>query len=194
MQQRATARQYDLFSAKENVPVPRLTVEWTPFWPQLVQNINDLFRKAPPLLSSSVPGQFWPDVFVNRPVPWKDFARSAFFHASLVLFIFMTGRYWFFPQSVALHEPFDNTTLTYYKVDDVLPQVKSAPAPRPQAVKPMKGQPELAKQEVISVPVKADNSEQTIVNPPHPDIVHDTQPLPNLIVSTLTPAPPSAAL
>jgi TonB family protein len=52
----------------------------------------------------------------------------------------------------------------------------------------------LAKQEVISVPVKADNSEQTIVNPPHPDIVRETQPLPNLVVATLTPAPPTAAL
>jgi TonB family protein len=194
MHQRATVRQYDLFSAKENLPVPRLVVDWTPFWSQLLQNISDLFRKELPMLSSSRPGVFWPDVFVNRPIPWKDFGRSVFFHASLVLFFFMTGRYWFFPSHVSVRAPFDSTTLTYYKVDDVLPQVKSAPAIHPRAVKPMKGQPELAKQEVISVPVRADNSEQTIVNPPHPDIIRDTQPLPNLVVSTLTPAPPSAAL
>src|SRR3954471_3422144 len=190
MQQRATAAQFDLFSARKSIPPPRLLVEWQPFWPQLFKNLTDLFRKTPPLFFSSPPGKFWPDVFVNRPVPWGDFARSAFIHAAAVFFFFMTGRFWLFPAPVTVRAPFDNTTLTYYKVDDVLPQVKSSPAPHPRAKIPQRGQPELAKQEVISVPVNADNSEQTIVNPPHPDIVHETQALPNLLVSTAVPAPP----
>src|SRR3954468_20466847 len=116
MHQRATARQFDLFSQTENIPVPRLLIDWAPFWPQLIQNIADLFRKDLPLLSSSAPGRFWPDVFVSRPIPWTDFARSVFFHASRVLFFVMTGRYWFFPSQVTVRAPFDHTILTYYKV------------------------------------------------------------------------------
>jgi len=55
--------------------------------------------------------------------------------------------------------------------------------------------PEFAKQEIISVPPPAaDNSTQTIVNPPHPEILHRDVPLPNIVVSTPTPAPPTLAL
>src|SRR5438270_1747909 len=102
MQQRATAAQIDLFSERKIIPVPRLSVEWQPFWPQFFDNVQDLFRKPPPLLSSSRPGEYWPDVFVSRPVPWKDIARSVFFHAAFVFFFFMTGRYWLFPAPVTI--------------------------------------------------------------------------------------------
>ena len=195
MRQQATAAQFDLFSARKSVPAPRLLVEWQPFWPQFLRNLADIcLREVPPPPLGFAPGKFWPDVFVNQPVSWKDFGRSSMLHAAALFFVVMTGRYWMFPPAVTVREPFDTTTLTYYKVNDVLPQIKSAPAPRPRAKIAQKGQPELAPQNIISVPVLADNAEQTIVNPPHPKILQQTQPLPNLVVSTPTPAPPVAAL
>src|SRR5207248_3157459 len=115
MPQRATAAQIDLFSAQKSIAEPRLLVEWQLFWPQLLRNIADLFRPDIPLRSSSSPGLFWPDVFVSRPVSWKDFWRSVFIHSAAIFFFFMTGRYWLFPPAVSVREPFDNTTLTYYK-------------------------------------------------------------------------------
>ncbi|MEO6119404.1 MAG: TonB family protein, partial [Terriglobales bacterium] len=51
-----------------------------------------------------------------------------------------------------------------------------------------------AKQEIISVPVGPDNSTQTIVNPPHPNVLRQEVPLPNMMVWTNIPAPPVAAL
>lgn len=195
MRQQATAAQFDLFSARKTVDPPRLLVEWQPFWPQFMRNLADICRREAPAPGLPfAPGQFWQDVFVDRPVPWKDFGRSAMIHAAALFFLLMTGKYWMFPPAVTVREAFDSTTLTYYKVNDVLPQVKSAPAPRPRAKTPQKGQPELARQNIISVPVLADNAEQTIVNPPHPKILQQTQPLPNLVVSTPAPAPPVAAL
>ena len=195
MPQQATAAQIDLFSSKDDIAPPCLLVEWQPFWPPFLGNLRDALRRATPTTPLPfAPGKFWPDVFVHQPVSWKDFGRSIFLHSAALFFLLTTGRFWMFPPAVTVRAPFDNTTLTYYKVDELLPQVKSAPAPRPHARVPQKAQPELAKQDVISVPVVADNAEQTIVNPPHPDIVHQTQPLPNLIVSTPTPAPPAAAL
>ncbi len=195
MRQQATAAQFDLFEEKKSITPPRLLVEWTPFWPQFLRNLADAcLRERPQPRLAFAPGRFWPDVFVERPIPWQDFGRSGILHAAALLFILTTGKYWMFPPAVTVSRSFDTTTLTYYKVADVLPQVKSVPAPRPRAKTPQRGQPELAKQEVISVPVKADNAEQTIVNPPHPQIVNQEQPLPDLMVSTVTPAPPTAAL
>jgi TonB family protein len=195
MRQQATAPQFDLFSERKAVAPPRLLVDWQPFWPQFLRNLADACLREPlPVPLAFAPGRFWPDVFVDRPIPWKDFGRSAILHSAALLLILTTGKFWIFPATVTVRQAFDNTTLTYYKVDDVLPQVKSAPALRPRAKTPQKGQPELAKQEVISVPANADNAEQTIVNPPHPQIVNQTQPLPDLLVSTVVPAPPVAAL
>ncbi len=195
MQQRATAAQIDLFSPRKTVAAPRLLVEWQSFWPYLFDNIADLILPPPPPLAlTSAPGEYWDDVFVRRPVSWKDFGRSIFLHAAMIFFVVMTGAYWMFPPKVTMHDPYEHTTISYYKMDEYLPEVKTPPAPRPKAIKPQKAQPVLAKQHVISVPVRADNSEQTIVNPPHPDILHQTQPLPNMVANTPNPAPPVAAL
>src|SRR5438876_762124 len=132
MPERATAAQIELFATSKSDAGPRLLVKWERFWPHLLDNIADLILPPPPPLAiTSWPGVYWPDVFVSRPVSWKDFGRSAFIHAAVLLFVFMTGKYWMFPAKVTTHDPYDHTTISYYKVDDLLPQVKTPPAPRP---------------------------------------------------------------
>jgi TonB family protein len=174
---------------------PSLLVNWQPWWPHFLNNIADLFRAAPPpIRAQCAPDKFWPDVFVNRPLPWKNFLQSGFFHGAVILFVLTTGRLWLFPPTAVIEDPYQNTTLTYYRVDELLPAVKSAPAPAPREKAPQKGQPEFARQEIISVPAAADNSTQTIVNPPHPEILRREVALPNIVVSTPAPAPPTLAL
>lgn len=178
---------------EQRARTPALLVEWQPWWPQFLNNIADIFRPPPPELQlMSKPGEVSPDYFVERPLPWKDFGHSGFLHAAAILFIFTTGRFWLTPPQTVLEDPYQHTTLSYYKVDDLLPALKSAPAPRKQIAQ--KGQPEFAKQQIISVPAAADNSTQTIINPPHPEILHRDVPLPNIVVSTATPAVPTLAL
>lgn len=173
----------------------RLLVQWQPWWPQFLNNIADLFRRQPAFAApTSTPGKFWPDVFVERPMPWRNFGQSGLLHAAAILFIVTTGRFWLSRSQTVLEDPYQHTNLSYYKVDDLLPAVRSAPAPPQQIVHPHKGEPEFARQEIISVPPAADNSAQTIINPPHPNILRKDVPLPNIVVSTPAPAPPTISL
>src|SRR5438552_596941 len=68
-----------------------LLVKWTPFWPSFIENVLDeiLRREPPPLRLSSKPSAFWPDVFVSRPFPWKNFAESIVLHVGAVAAIFL---------------------------------------------------------------------------------------------------------
>jgi TonB family protein len=196
MQQALKFSQPETYLKKANPPaLSRLLVQWQPWWPQFLDNIADLFRPPPPPIAlTSRPGDFWPDVFVRRPMPWRNFGQSGFLHAAAILFIITTGRFWFGPPQPIVEDPYEHTTLSYYKVDDLLPALETAPAPAAKPKIARKGQPEFSRQEIISVPAAADNSTQTIINPPHPDILRKEVPLPNIMVSAPAPAPPTISL
>lgn len=173
---------------------PGLLVPWPPFWPSFWENLKDtlLRRSPPPIAVTSRPAVFWDDVFVNRPLPWNNFAQSGALHLGLIVLIYSTGHLWMARQPRLQEDRLTHTSITYYDVAEELPALTPPPAPRPR--QPRRGEPELAKQEIISVPIGADNSTQTIVNPPHPHILRQEVPLPNMMVWTNVPAPPVASL
>jgi len=164
---------------------PRLLLiyDWTPFWPQLKENLFDTLRGNPldEINERSPKGAFWPDVFVERPPVWERIVPSAFIHALTISFIF--GSSFWVNREARLIYPDTHKTISYYDVSDYLPPIKSEAAPTP-ARAARKGQPALAKQEIISVPAAPDNSTQTIVNPPHPSVIAQEVPLPNMSVWT----------
>src|SRR5450631_4378562 len=86
-------------------PVLRLLVE-LPSWPRVFfGNLRDLAfpRRLPPLGLRSAPAAFWPDVFVQRPLPWNRFLQSGVFH--VIAFGLLIGFTRFFalqPQVVAM--------------------------------------------------------------------------------------------
>ena len=171
-------------------PVPRLLVRWTPFWPQFAANLSDfLLGNEPDQNSSSSPGRFWPDVFVQRPMPWKELGSSGVLHIFIAIFIALTGHLWLGRSHVALEDATRHTTLSTYKTEDFLPAFKTS-EPKPSSRARSKHDPVKSAQEVISVPPEPDNSEQTIVNLEHPELLQNTEPLPNLVVM---PAPRFAA-
>jgi len=172
----------------------RLLVHWEPFWPSFLCNLADfvLLREPPPIELTSRPAAFWPDVFVHRPFPWKNFGQSGAVHAAMLLLIYFTGHLWFARQP-RVADRFSHTTITYYDITESLPAFQS-PAPKTPPKRPLKGEPEFARQEVISVPVGADNSTQTIINPPHPNVLRQEVPLPNMMAWTHLPAPPVESL
>lgn len=190
----ASPQQSSLSFPSASSPGPKLLVAWEPFWPSFLENLTDtvLHREPAPLALTSRPAPFWADVFVNRPMPWKNMGQSGAIHFGVILLIYSTGHLWFSRQP-SLQDPYTHTTITYYDISQELPQVKT-PAPKLRPKRALKGDPELARQEIISVPVGADNSTQTIVNPMHPNVIHQEVPLPNLMVWTNVPAPPVAAL
>jgi TonB family protein len=165
-------------------PSPKLTISWTPFWPQFVANVGDfILRREPlPYRATSPPGRFWPDVFVQRPMPWRDLVASAFLHAALIAFVLATGKFWLTRSTVRLQDPVASTPITYYKVDEFLPELTSS-APPARAKAASKGDPEFARQRIVSIPPIADNSQQTIVNPQFPQTLPFSAPMPNLVIA-----------
>ena len=180
-----------------NFKPPRLLVQWQPFWPVFLENLADelLRREPPPLKLLSPLAPFWPDVFVHRPVAWNKIGQSVFLHVAAFMFIFSTNPFWWETERAKVLNPYDHTSITFYPLSDYLPPVKSA-APKVKNKVASKGDPEFARQEITSFPRNPDNSTQTIVNPPHPDIMVSVRdvPLPNLVVDTPIPGPPTSAL
>lgn len=126
----------------------------------------------------------WRDVFVRQELPWGRFFQSVVLHSGAFALIWMLSLTWLRQQSIVATPDFDRSSLITYTPEEYLPPLDTGvtdPAP------PAKGDPELAKQPILSVPPEADNRRQTIVAPPDVRLNHDV-PLPNMIAMS-TPAP-----
>src|SRR5581483_11905817 len=58
----------------------RLLVELDPWYQVFGRNLRDVFRQEPPWQGSSLPGYFWPDVFVSSRLPLWGLMESGFYH------------------------------------------------------------------------------------------------------------------
>ena len=166
-------------------PAPRLLVPWTPWFGSFLQNVRDLFLPPPPPLSlTSRPAPFWPDVFVNKRLPAAPFLQSAGAHLLTALIVYViTFAFIYQPQVTQEKKPGDK--LTYYDVSEYLPPINGGSAPAPKAEK---GDPEYAKQPIVSLPPKPDNRTQTIVDPLHPNLLTQEVKIPNVVVWTPIPS------
>ncbi len=130
-------------------------------------------------ISSAPAADFWRDIFVFHPSRLRFFFDS---YASHVLFVLIVYGLSTSPllQRRPQHtlDPFENTRIEYYPVSPYLPPVSTPPKAAKHA---LKGEPALAKQQIISVPPEPDNSRQTIVTP-DVRILHREVPLPNVVV------------
>lgn len=143
-------------------------------------------------ISSAPVTDFWRDVFVFQPSRIRFFFDSYASHLLFVLIVYGLSTSALFqrqPQHVL--NPFDNTHIEYYPVSQYLPPISTPPKPAKHA---LKGEPALAKQEIISVPPDPDNSRQTIVTP-DVRILHKEIPLPNMVMwaDKVSPMQPMAA-
>ncbi|MGC2325877.1 MAG: hypothetical protein WA604_04125, partial [Candidatus Sulfotelmatobacter sp.] len=79
--------------------VPSFLVELDS-WPRVFfGNVWDLiFRRRPALHLESAPAAFWPDVFVQRRLPWWRFLESLGYHAlALALLVSFSHFSWLHP-------------------------------------------------------------------------------------------------
>lgn len=126
----------------------------------------------------------WRDVFVHGRLPWGRLVQSAVLHTGAAALIWMVSAAWLRQQSIQVNPALNHAEVITYSPDEYLPPLDTgSPAPAPQS----KGDPELARQPILSVPRESDNRRQTIVTPPDIKLAHDV-PLPN-IVAMSTPAP-----
>jgi TonB family protein len=163
----------------ESTQPPRLLVELEPWGRCFGRNLTDflLRRRSPALAISSEPAPFWPDVFVTHRLPWVAFAESILYHGIFFALAwgvsaFMVSR----PQTVQVRR-FDPADVIYYSPSEYLPPLDTGAS---RVAKPLRGDPEFAKQPILSVPPESDNRHQTIVTLPDIKLSHDVE-TPNII-------------
>src|SRR5215469_6548056 len=159
---------------------PHLLVELEPWGRTFWRNLADvLWRGQPPTLTTtSPPGQFWPDVFVSRPLPWNAFAESLLYHSVVIALAWgLTSLFASRPQIATKARVFDPADVIYYSPSEYLPPIDTG---KSHEAKPIKGEPVYAKQPILSVPPESDNDHQTIVTPPDIKLTHDVA-TPNIV-------------
>ena len=161
------------------VPEPRSRV--------FLQNLAAFFQRPEPFNQQSS-ADFWPDVFVNRGLPWPRFLESGVCHALALIAIWMGSRVLALQPQVAPQPAFTHADVVYYAPSEYLPPLDTR---RPKSVRPSKADPEYSVQPIISVPPEADNRSQTIVTPPDIQLKQDV-PLPNIVELSGQPKLPIA--
>ena len=171
---------------------PRLLVELEPAHRVFLRNLTDTLLQRHPLppLLSSPPGRFWSDVFVTPGLPWWGLMESGLWHAFVIAALWSFSQFWAVKLDVSPRAAFNRPEVLYFSPSEYLPPIDTGSAP---ARIPQKGQPELARQPIISVPPEADNRTQTIITPPDIKLTHDVA-VPNIVAwNSAAPAVPLAA-
>jgi TonB family protein len=172
------------------VPELHLLIETDSWWRTFRRNLSDLFR-APDdsaLHLQSAPGTFWPDVFVDRKLPWRRFWQSGAAHVLALAFLWAGSRFLILQPHVTAQPIFSKADVVFYTPSEYLPPLDT----RPRIAAPARNaDPEFSAQPIISVPPQADNHSQTIVTAPNIQLEHDV-PLPNIVAWSGNPQLPIA--
>ena len=172
--------------AEPEFPAPDLllVVVPEPGWRIFLQNLRDLFLQ--PELDSlhlqSAPAAFWPDVFVDRKLPWRRFLQSGAYHALALAAIWAGSRFLALQPHATMQPAFTHADVVYYTPSEYLPPLDTRQS---TSVRARQADPEYSAQPIISVPPEADNRSQTLFNhkdvtPPNIQLQHDV-PLPNVV-------------
>ena len=174
-----TPAQVEFSLAPEFPQSPKLLVELEPWGRSFARNLIDILsrRRLAPLTISSPPAPFWPDVFVTRRMPWVAFAESLLYHGIVLILawgfsVLLPNR----PRVVEVRR-FDPADVIYYSPSEYLPPLDTGSS---QAPKALHGDPEFARQPILSVPPESDNRHQTIVTPPNIKLNYDVE-TPNVV-------------
>src|ERR1022692_3955504 len=167
--------------AENEPPAPELVLLIAPEpWSRtFLQNLRDLFprHKGRPLQVESAPAAFWPDVFVDRGLPWRRFLQSGACHVLALSLIWAGSRFLALQPHSVTRPAFTHADVAYYTPSEYLPPLDTR---RANSAHARKADPEYSAQPIISVPPEVDNRSQTIVTPPNIQLQHDVA-LPNVV-------------
>jgi len=165
---------------------PVLVCELEPWGRVFLRNLGDLLlrREPPPVETTAQAVPLRPDYFIRTGIDAECFFESYAGHIAFITIVYILCTIPLFKHKPQLESPFENTKVEYYPVSEYLPPIHTGDK---AAMKPRKGAPKLAKQEILSVPPEPDNNHQTIVTPPKVKLNKDV-PLPNIVAWTPVPA------
>jgi len=164
---------------------PGLLCELEPWHRTFLRNLGDfmLRREPPPLELTAEPVPVAPDKFIRTGIDSWRFAESGAYHLAVLTAVYFLSTLPFH-HALPLQSPFRDTKVEYYPLSDYLPPINTG---KREAVKSRKGEPKMAKQEILSVPPEPDNKRQTIITPPKVKLQQDVA-LPNIVAWTPVPA------
>jgi len=160
-------------------PVPRLLVELPSRPGVFFGNLREFVfpRREPSLELRSSPAEFWPDVFVQRSLPWGRFLQSVVYHVVAGALLIGFTRFFALQPRVIARPTFEHSQVIYYRASEYLPPLDTRDQ---RAAQPRQADPEFSPQPIISVPPGADNRAQTIVAPPKVKLDRNVA-LPNIV-------------
>lgn len=176
---------------------PDFLLELEP-WPRVfLGNLADLFRRAPGQLRlATMPGTYWADAQVHRPVAWGAIGKSALLHALALTLVFGLNYLWLTRPRVLPEDISRSRTLEHYELTEYLPPVNATPNERPRPPVRREAQaadPVFAPQEIVTIHPNPNSIRQTIVNPANPQMLAQDKPLPNIVAWTPVPSPAPVA-
>jgi TonB family protein len=160
-----------------------LLVEPDPWSRVFVQNLRAFFQpprafnRQSTITNHQSEAAFWPDVFVDRGLPWRRFLQSGACHILALAMIWAGSRLLALQPHVTSQPAFTHADVVFYTPSEYLPPLDTR---RSDSVRARKADPEYSAQPIISVPREADNRSQTIVTPPDIQLQHDVA-LPNIV-------------
>jgi TonB family protein len=170
-------------------PDVQLIIPHDPWFREFFRNLGDLIKTQQEIaVPAESTADFWPDVLVEYPLPWRRFLQSVGVHVLVIAIIWAVTRFIALHPQVVAQPAFNHSDVVYYASSVYLPPLdtRRTASPRPQ-----KADPELAKQPIISVPPEAENHSQTVVTPPNVRLKHDIA-LPNTVAWADQPRLPIA--
>ncbi|MGA8861987.1 MAG: hypothetical protein WB506_18425, partial [Candidatus Sulfotelmatobacter sp.] len=128
------------------------------------QSAPELGLLTVPSHHETAPAAFWPDVFVERGLPWRRFGQSGVYHVLALVLIWAGSRFLALQTHSATQTAFTHADVVYYAPSEYLPPLDTR---RSTSTRARAADPEYSAQPIISVPPEADNRSQTIVTPPN---------------------------
>lgn len=157
---------------------PTLLCELEPWYRVFGRNLADiLLQRDPPPVQISSPAALVHYHAISTGVDGERFFESGALHVALLIIVYLASTVTLFQHAPKLASPFADTRVEYRPLSEYLPPINSGSK---GPAKLRKGQPKLAKQEILSVPPEADNTRQTVVTPPNLKLNRDLA-LPNIV-------------
>src|SRR4029077_20162556 len=105
-------------------PPLRLLVELEPWHRAFLDHVRGVFpARELPLDLDSAPAAFWPDVFVERGLPWRRFLESGAYHILALALLLGATRFFALQPRVMARSTFEHTQVIYYPAAEYLPQL-----------------------------------------------------------------------
>ena len=130
---------------------PSLLCELEPWGRVFLRNLGDLLlrREPPPVEITAQPVPLRPGYFIRTGIDAERFFESYAGHLAFITVVYILCTIPLLRRAPQLRSPFDNTKVEYYPVSEYLPPIQTG---NKAAMKPRRGAPKLAKQEILSVP------------------------------------------